>query len=327
MAVEHRAGAEFRVSGRTLSGVVMRYGDIAPEHGERFEPGAFAPVPAVPMRLQHDARMEILPAGGFILKDSPRELCIRADLPADSAALALTRRGACGGWSVGFHAREERHESGIRVVSKAALVEVSLCDSGSYPASKAEVRAHRARSGRTLRSKVPYDLDLACECIAKSGQGSGGACIPLARFTKMSGDLMAETIADALGSVDQILNSRDVLAVAGDYKRALGSASRGTLRAKSTDTGLDLEIDIPTGTVGDDLVAAHESSGVILRPLIDMDRSEFVDGARGREYSKPFLKAILVGPTDSKEGWPVPRLEYDGDRAAPAPERRRRAWL
>ena len=33
---ERRAGAEFRVAGRTLSGRVMTYGDISPEHRERF---------------------------------------------------------------------------------------------------------------------------------------------------------------------------------------------------------------------------------------------------------------------------------------------------
>ena len=313
--VEHREGLEFRVQGRVLSGVVMRYGDVSPDYAERFEPGAFAPVPAVPMRLQHDARMEILPAGGFILNDGPRELTIRADLPEGSAALALVKRGACRGWSVGFHAREERREAGIRVVSKAALVEISLCDRGAYPEAKPEVRA---KSGRTLRSTIPYDESLACECLKRGG---GSACIPLARFTKVAGDEMARVINDALAE------ARDVLAIMGEYRRPIASASRGTLRAVSTDDALDLEMDLPAGEVGDAVVSAHEAAGIVARPLIDFERSEFTDTDRGREYTAPWLRAILVGATDSKQGWPEPTIAYDGDRAAPAPARRRRFWL
>ena len=329
MAVEHRLAPEFRVSGRTLSGRALVYGDISPGYRERFLPGAFGDVRTIPINLQHDSSIILAPDA--LLTDTRRELRVRAELPERSAALALVKRGSLSGFSIEFHARAERREAGVRVVERASLTGLALVDRGAYPQSKAEVRAHRARSGRTLRSKVPYDLDLACECIAKSGPGSGGACVPLARFTKMSGDLMAETIADALGEVDQILNGRDVLAVSGNYKRPLASASKGTLRAKSTDTGLELEIDVPVGTVGDDLVAANESTGVVVRPLVDYDRSEFTDTDRGREVTKPYLRAILVGATDSKEGWPVPRIDYDGDgdRAAPAPapERRRRAWL
>ena len=118
-APEVRAGAEFRVAGRTLSGTVLRYGDTSPEHRERFLPGAFAPVPAVPLNVQHDRRMVVLDVGGFILNDTPRALEIRAELPADSAAIKLVRRGALNGYSVEFHARQERRESGVRVIERA----------------------------------------------------------------------------------------------------------------------------------------------------------------------------------------------------------------
>ena len=91
---EVRAGLEFRVSGRTLSGVVLRYGDVSPEHRERFVPGAFAPVPDVPLNVQHDAKMRVLDPGAFALTDSERELRIRAELSPGSAALELVRRGA-----------------------------------------------------------------------------------------------------------------------------------------------------------------------------------------------------------------------------------------
>ena len=319
MTPEHRAGTEFRVSGRTLSGVAMPYGTVSPDFRERFVPGAFGDVPAtMPVNLQHDSR--IIVAERAMLADSPRDLRVRADLPEGSAALKLVRRGSLNGFSVEFHSRRERREAGVRVIERAELVGLALVDSGAYPGASAEVRA---RSGRTMRSSVPYDKALACECIAQMGPGSGGACIPMARFTKVAGDAMAEMLDRAFAEAE-----RDILAVAGNYRRPLGSVSKGTLRGRSTDDGLELEIDLPGGTVGDEIVAANEAAGTVIRPLIDYDRSEYTDTDTGRVVTRPHLRAFIVGSTDTKAGWPVPRIDYDGeDRASPAPVRRRRAWL
>ena len=327
-APEVRTGCEFRVAGRTLSGVVLRYGDTSPEHRERFVPGAFSPIPDIPLNIQHDQRMRVLDPGAFVLADTLRELRIRAELPAGSAALSLVRRGALNGYSVEFHSRSERREAGVRVIERAALVGIGLVDQPSYPASRAEVRA---KSGRTLRSRIPYDKSLACECIARSGPGSGGACVPLARFSKVAGEAMAEAINEA------IAEARDILAVAGNFRRPLGSASRGTLRATSTDDGLEIEVDLPAGTVGDEVVAAHEAAGVIVRPLIDMERSEFIDTDKGREYSRPHLRALLVGATDTKAGWPEPVISTSGRKPKTTAEkiaalskigqRRNRLWF
>ena len=259
----------------------------------------------------------------YVLSDSPRALEIRADLPPESAALKFVRRGALNGYSVEFHARQERREGAIRVVERAELVGIGLVDQPAYPSSKAEVRA---RSGRRMRSEIPYDRDLACECIAAEGAGSGGTCIPIARFHKVAGEAMAEMLAGAFGEAER---QRDILAVAGNFRRPLGSVSRATLRGRSTDTGLEVEIDLPVGTVADEIIAAHETAGVVIRPLIDPARSEFTDTDRGREYTRPHLRALLIGSTDTKSGWPDPTIDY-GDpesRAAPAPQRRLRAWL
>ena len=323
MAVEHRAGVSFRVAGRTLSGRALEYGDTANMGAfrERFEPGAFGTVPqTIPINLQHDRAIII--AERAILRDSPRSLEVRADLPAESAALALVRRGALSGFSIEFRAKSERREAGVRVVERASLTGLALVDSGAYPQSTAEVRrATRARSGRRLRSRIPYDKALACECIRAGG--SGAECVPIAKFMKVAGEGMTQALNDAIDG------ARDVLAVAGNYRRPLASASRGTLRATSTAGALEIEIDIPTGTVGDDLVSAHEAAGVVVRPLLDFDRSEFTDGPDGRTITKPFLRAFLVGATDAKEGWPDPDILYtDPERAAPAPApERRRSWL
>ena len=315
---ERRAGPEFRIAGRTLTGAAMVYGDTSPGHRERFAPGAFAPVPGtMAINLQHDSALVVAPAA--TLTDGPQELRVSATLPSGSAALDLVRRGALRGFSVEFKAKAERREAGVRVIERAELSGLALVDRGSYPAATAEVRA---RSGRTLRSAIPYDEDLACECIAQGRDPA--ACIPVARFAKVAGEAMQQAVDDALEAV-----GNDVLAVHKDYSRPLGSARRGTLRARSGDDGLEVEVDLPTGAAGDGVVNASEAAGVVLRPLVDEARSDFTDTDRGREYTRPHLRAFLVGSTDSRAGWPDARIDYEGDRAAvTVPERRRiRRWL
>ena len=313
-APERRSGGEFRVAGRTLSGVAMRYGDVSPGFRERFVPGAFGKVGTVDVNLQHDPAL--VAVRGAVLTDTALELRVRADLPEASAALALVRRGALNGFSVEFRAKSERREEGVRVIERADLTGLALVDRGAYPGATAEVRA---KSGRTLRAKIPYDKSLACECIAQRGPGSGGECIPMVRFTQMAGELMA----DAFGEADR----QHMLAVAGNFRRPLGSVSKGTLRGKSTDDGLEIEVDLPAGTVGDEIVAANEAAGVIVRPLIDYDRSDFTDGPDGRTVTRPHLRAFIVGATDTKEGWSDAVIDYGDPEARAAPEQRRRVWL
>ena len=318
MNPEHRAGCEFRVVGRTLSGTAMRYGDISPDFNERFVPGAFGEVRGVDLNLQHDPAVVV--ARGVSLTDTAVALRVSATLPEGSAALALVRRRALNAFSIEFRATAERRDAaGVRVVERAELTGLALVDRGAFPASLAEVRA---RSGRRMRSKVPYDKSLACECIAQRGPGSGGECVPMARFAKVAGEAMAEQMDRAFAAVE-----RDVLVVAGNFRRPLGSVSKGTLRAKSVDDGLEVEIDLPAGAVGDEIVAAHEAAGVLVRPLIDFDRSEFTDTDKGREYTKPHLRALLVGATDTKAGWPDPTIDYGDPEGRAALQRRRRLWL
>ena len=312
---ERRAGGEVRVAGRTLSGVAMPYGTVSPSFRERFEPGAFGDIRGtVDVTLQHDPGIVL--ARGATLTDSPRALSVSATLEAGAAALELVSRKALRGFSVEFRATRERRDAGIRVVERADLTGLALVDSPAYPSAGAEVRA---RSGRTLRAKIPYDRALACECLAKRGPGSGGECIPMVRFTKYAGELMA----DAFGEADR----QHMLAVAGNFRRPLGSVSKGTLRGKSTDDGLEIEVDLPAGTVGDEIIAANEAAGVIVRPLIDYDRSEFTDGPDGRTVTKPHLRAFIVGATDTKEGWSDAVIDYGDPEGRAAPERRRRLWL
>ena len=140
MTVEHRAGGEVRLSGRTLAGPVLVYGDTSPGHRERFVPGALAPVAAVPLNIQHDPAMVILPGGEYELVDGPGALELRAELPENSAAIQLVQRGALRGFSIEFSALEEVVDAGVRVVRRAELRGIGLVDTPAYPRSRPELR-------------------------------------------------------------------------------------------------------------------------------------------------------------------------------------------
>ena len=324
-APEVRAGLEFRVAGRTLSGVVLRYGDVSPDYRERFVPGAFAPVPDVPLVLQHDARMRVLDPGAFVLTDTERELRIRAELPAGSAALSLVRRGALSGYSVEFFSRSERREAGVRIIERAALVGIGLVDEPSYPDSLAEVRrggggGRGSRGGRlgTFRGRVPASKALQCQC------GPSGCYSALFKQDALRG----------------VVDSEDeILAVWGDYASAVGSRKRRTVRFwEGKDGALEYAVDIPNTPAGRALKETLDARAVdvIARPVIDANASTFNIKGTTATYDAVKVRALTVGATDRNAGWPAVYLREDADDDMPAQRaredvtpapRRTRAWL
>ena len=148
--VERRAAVEFRVEGRRLTGVLMRFGEISPSHRERFEPGSLRAAPVVHLNIGHDRERAIawLPDGGLELRDDETALLLTADLPpipAADRALDEVRTGKVGGLSVEFRAVKESVVDGIRVIHEAVLSGVGLVISPSYPAASVEARAQRRR--------------------------------------------------------------------------------------------------------------------------------------------------------------------------------------
>ena len=302
MEPEVRAGLEFRVSGRTLSGVVLRYGDVSPEHRERFVPGAFAPVPDVPLNVQHDARMRVLDPGAFILTDTERELSIRAELPAGSAALSLVRRGGLNGYSPEFHVRSERREAGIRIIERAVLVGIGLVDQPSYPDSLAEVRragggGRGSRGGRlgSFRGRIPKNKRLECRC-------GPGNC------TKA---IFKQGSFDALYDDEDV---REVLAVAGDYANPIASRKRKTVRFwEGKDGDLEFAVDVPNTERGKALMETFDVTDIYARPVIDVNASDVKIEGGLAEYSKARVRALTIGGTDASDGWTPLRLADDID--------------
>ncbi|MCY4469461.1 MAG: HK97 family phage prohead protease [Thiotrichales bacterium] len=325
--IEHRDGVEFRVAGRTLSGRALVYGDVSPDFRETFVPGSLAPVPAVPLNLQHDSGTVLLPAGEFVLNDTERALEVRAELRAGSAALDLVRRGALNGFSIEFHARAERRDAGVRVIERAALVGIALVDRPSYRESTVTVEMRRrgggggrgSRGGRlgTFRGRVPARKRMQCQC------GPKGCFDALFKQRALRG----------------VVDSEDeILAVWGDYGGAVGSRKRRTVRFwEGEDGSLEYAVDIPNTEAGRTLKENLEAKAVdiVARPVIDTDASDFTIVGQTAEYSSVKVRALTVGATDRDAGWPPIYLrERDTDDVpdnAPEPSattrRRARIWL
>lgn len=129
--------AETRGGARRLVGYAARYGvvaDIGP-FKERISPGAFAgsleegeDILALfdhdPSRVLGRTRSKTL-----TLSDEARGLYFDIAAPDTTAgrdALALADRGDLGGASIGFVVEDEERDSGVRVVKRAKLFEISV---------------------------------------------------------------------------------------------------------------------------------------------------------------------------------------------------------
>ena len=306
-----------RVAGRTLTGTAIRYGDVSPDFRERFEPGSLSHAGRIDLNLQHDPGVVLV--RGATLTDSPVALTVRAELPDGSAALALARRRALNGFSIEFRAkREHRDAAGIRVVEAADLTGLALVDRGAYPASQVEVRA---RSGRTLRQRIPAETTVSCEC-------SGGGC----KWAEFIGEALREAMQEAFDEASKVIAS------GGSYQSPLASAERGTVRGRMDGKDAIVDVDLPVGPEGDAAIRAVEDTGAVrVRPYLDRDLSEgdietraaLEPGDRVMVYRRMKIRAFVVSATDAREGWPEPELiptpdEFMERREAP---RRRRLWL
>ena len=138
------------------------------------------------------------------------------------------------------------------------------------------------------------------------------------------------TEAEAVARLETAAAGGDTIAVWGRYDRPLASVSRGTLR-RSGRYGID--IDLPDDENGRAVLAAHESTGVIVRPHLDMTESEYVQDGDMLTYTRAVARAFIVSATDAREGWPEPTLRpTEAEPEAEPTERsaiprRRRLWL
>ena len=185
----------------------MRYGSIGQGPGgipERFEPGAFGPDVGnldIILNGQHNpsALSNLLArtqGAGLTLSDSTSMLSMTADLSRTDdgkRAHQLVMARILRGLSIEFHAINESIQDGQRVIRQAQLTDLSLVTRASYPDSVVEARA---RSGRTMRARIPVNKKLDCRC-------SGPAC----RFAQFTGKAMQDMFEEAFAAA-----KRDVVA-------------------------------------------------------------------------------------------------------------------
>ena len=313
-----------QTEGRVLEGAALVYSDEAvfPWGRERIEAGAFSPLGDVILNRQHDRKTPLARTGGGGLEiiDSPESLRISAtllDIPSATETLSLVRAKILRGLSIEFHAREERLDGDLRIISRAELMAVAVVDDPQYEKSLVSAREREERQKRlkTLRGNIPSGKVLECRC-------SPGDC--------------TEALFES-GSMDSAISpeqQKDALAVLGEYANPLGSRKRKTLRFWSDgEGGLQYAVDVPASPRGRALLESMDAADVFARPVIDTaaGASEFtLEGGRAT-YSAARIRALTLGPTDASAGWTPLRFRRGRDDdmpASPAGERRRaRLWL
>ena len=157
---------ELRSEGRIISGVAVKYGDVAvlPFGRERFQAGAFPTVATDDLILNyaHDRSRALsrTGGGGLVVTDTAKSLSIKADLPPTREAddvLTLIRSGVLRGLSLEFIARSERREGGVRVVERATARGFGIVDRPAYSSSLVSVREEVRQRGRGLVGRFDYN--------------------------------------------------------------------------------------------------------------------------------------------------------------------------
>lgn len=334
MSIERRF-TELRAEGdRVIGGTCLRYGDTAtlPWGRERFEPRAFGDVSGIDaiLNLQHDRTRPLARTGGggLTLADDAGALVMRCALPATrdaDDALELVRTGVLRGLSVEFHADAERMDGQgagrVRVIERARLTAIGLVDKPAFPDSTvAAMRAKYEAETRqddppvtatmTVRGKIPFGTELACGCHK-------GECNKV--------EIEDMEIPDTL------------IAVHGEYAKPLASLKRGTLTVeKRAGDGLHVGIDQATlqaTEAGRNLMDEAKVAPMYVRPVYRQEASDFEEKDGVARYRRMVLRALTIGATDAAGG--LDELVVgdqggendDGNRAAPAPKRRRISFL
>ena len=139
-----RRFTEIRANGRTLTGTVMAYGDVADRGAfqESFHPGAFGDVADLELSLNvmhAEHRILTRTGSGLVFHDSPTALLMSAQLPATRESddtLTLVNDGTLTGLSIEFESLSENWKGELRSIARAYLGGLGVVDSPSYKGSQ-----------------------------------------------------------------------------------------------------------------------------------------------------------------------------------------------
>ena len=227
-----RRFSELRQEGRTLSGTLLRYGDVAalPWGRERFESGAFGDVSRADVLLNsHHERSRPLArtgGGGLELLDTREALNISATLPPTRDAddtIALIRGGVLRGLSLEFKAVAERMEGDTRIVERAELRGLAVVDRPAYSDSLVQARAELRQGGRGIGGSFHYNRN---------------------RVTSASGRRRKQRIAPGAFKFALEDPDREISLLLGrNYDQPLASRLAGSLKLEDTREALRFDVD------------------------------------------------------------------------------------
>ena len=267
-----RRCSELRVKGRTVSGTVLRYGDVA-EMGafrETFMPGAFGDVSRLDTTLNILHRQDRLVGrtggGGVVFRDTPGALLMSATLPATrdgDDALELVRSGVLRGLSVEFRAIRDRFVGDLREIGRAVLDGLGLVDRPAYAGSV----------GLEVRQDSDLDSDLdADDAELETEFHYNRPRVTASRGASRKGSVRPGAFSFVLGDGEERQErggDREVNLVLGDYAMPLASRLAGTLRLEDTPQALIARVGrLPETSYVADFRAAYESKAIM--PGVDV---------------------------------------------------------
>lgn len=169
MPIEYRADDD---SLGTVTGTVMRYGDVAtlPWGTESFEPGAFEFAGrGLRVNRMHVRQQPLAVQGGTLeLEDTEEMMTARFKLPDTTAGRDADyelRNGLLTGLSVEFRTLKDLVEKAHRRVQRATLFGFGLVDVPAYPDSKAQMRWDEYRGEHGLEMPTAVEADPEPEIV------------------------------------------------------------------------------------------------------------------------------------------------------------------
>ena len=302
--------AELRAEGRTVAGVVMRYGDLG-DRNEKFAPGSLIRQPDAWLNVLHDPKAVIGWEGSnVVFEDRAEALTVRAELPRIPAAdLALDgiRSGKLNGLSVEFESIREHRENqtGTRVLESARFFGAGLVAAPSYGLSRLETRQ---RTGPSVAGRIRLNTRLACSC--RDGCDA----------TKLQPRSMDAALAEAKAG------DRNVTAfMTGRYDRPLGRVGDG-LTVTRTGNRLNVRLDaLPDTTDVQDWLKTVEGGGQFtIRPYFPARTSDILKQGTTAVVRRADLRGFEIAAiTGATFGLAFVTVGRDDDQ----PERRTRRWL
>ena len=188
---------------RTITGIAVPFGKTAELGGVAysFQPGSLAKGRAItPLLLDHDTTRPVGVLADLSDGEDGAIATFRVDNTADGdAALATAASGSRGGLSVGVNVVAAEDAEGVQVVSRASLMEISLCAIPAFAdAQVTTVTASETTTDTTEEVEVS-EQQTAPEAEITQEQPQVAASIPAPKVRLSLGEFVGSTVSAMRG--------------------------------------------------------------------------------------------------------------------------------